>query len=80
MSGYAVVVQFGDGEPPTRIELPGYGAADAETARESLAHEIEHALQIDAPLMHWAPTASDAQTRVSIDPVKVTGVDLIETS
>jgi hypothetical protein len=79
MSGYALEVQFGDGEPPIRIELPGYGAADAETARESLAQEIEHALEIEAPLMYWAPTDSDTDARVPIDPVKVTAVDLIET-
>jgi hypothetical protein len=45
MSGYALEVHYGDGEPPVRIELPGYRADDAETARESLIQEIEHAVK-----------------------------------
>ena len=79
MSGYALEVQFGDGEPTVRIDLPGYRAADAETARESFAREIEHALEIEAPLMYWSPSNSDAETGVPIDPVKVTSIDLVET-
>jgi hypothetical protein len=76
MSDYALEVHYGDGEPAVRIELPGCGADDAETLRESLIQEIEHAVEIEAPLMSWAPNGSDAE--VSIDPAKVTSVDLIE--
>lgn len=76
MSNYALEVHYGDGEPPVRIELPGYPAAEAEIAREALIQEIEHAVEIEAPLMSWAP--SDAAEPVSIDPVKVTSVDLVE--
>ena len=79
MSDYALEVHYGDGEPPVRIELPGCRAEDAETARESLIQEIEHAVEIDAPLMYWAPTDSDPKAGVPIDPAKVTSVDLIET-
>jgi hypothetical protein len=76
MSDYALEVHYGDGEPTVRIELPGCAADDAETARESLIQEIEHAVEIEAPLMSWSPTGSDAE--VAIDPAKVTSVDLIE--
>lgn len=78
MSEYALEVHYGDGEPPTRIELPGYRAEDAETARESLIQEIEHAVEIEAPLMSWAPTDSDPAAGTPIDPATVTSVDLIE--
>jgi hypothetical protein len=76
MTDYALEVQYGDGEPPIRIELPGYRAGDAETAREALVQEIEHALEIEAPLMNWAP--ADDQAVAYINPARVTGVDLIE--
>jgi hypothetical protein len=79
MSDYALEVHYGDGEPPVRIDLPGYRAEEAETDRESLIQEIEHAVEIEAPLMYWAPTDSDAKAGVPIDPAKVTSVDLIET-
>jgi hypothetical protein len=78
MSGYQLEVHFGDGEPTVRIGLPGYGPADAETARETLLHEIEHAIEIEAPLMYWAPANADAEAGQPIDPVRVTSVDLTE--
>ena len=76
MSDYALEVRYGDGEPSIRIELPGYRAGDAETAREALIQEIEHAVEIEAPLMNWAP--SDEQAVALIDPARVTSVDLVE--
>jgi len=79
MSDYALEVHYADGEPPIRIELPGYRAEGAETARESLIQEIEHAVEIEAPLMYWAPADSDPEAGAAIDPAKVTSVDLIET-
>lgn len=79
MREYALEVHYGDGEPPTRIELPGYRAEDAETARESLIQEIEHAVEIEAPLMSWAPADSDPEAGTPINPATVTSVDLIET-
>ena len=78
MSDYVLEVHFGDGEPTVRIDLPGLGPDDAETARESLAHEIEHALEIEAPLMYWSPAGTSAEAGVPIDPAKVTSVDLVE--
>lgn len=80
MSDYALEVHYGDGEPPTRIELPGYAADDAETAWESLLQEIEHALEIEAPVMYWSPanSAPEAGAQATIDPTKVTSVDLVD--
>ncbi|HEY2175715.1 MAG TPA: hypothetical protein VGH85_18060 [Mycobacteriales bacterium] len=78
MSNYALEVHYGDGEPPVRIELPGYPAAEAEIAREALIQEIEHAVEIEAPLMTWAPDNSDQAAGAEIDPAKVTSVDLID--
>jgi hypothetical protein len=77
MSDYALEVKYGDGEPAIRIELPGYRVDDAETAREALIQEIEHAVEIEAPLMYWAP--ADSEAAATIDPAKVTSVDLVET-
>jgi hypothetical protein len=79
MSDYALEVHYGDGEPSVRIELRGYRTEEAETARESLIQEIEHAVEIEAPLMNWAPPDSDPEAEAPIDPAKVTSVDLIET-
>jgi hypothetical protein len=79
MSDYVLVVRYGDGEPPIRIELPGCRVQDAETARESLIQEIEHAVEIEAPLMSWAPADSGWGAGAQIDPAQVTSVDLIET-
>ena len=77
MSDYALEVHYGDGEPPVRIELPGCPAGEAETARESLIQEIEHAVEIEAPLMTWAPANADPEAGAQIDPARVTSVDLI---
>ncbi len=77
MSGYALEVHFGDGEPPTRIELPGCTAEEAEIARESLIQEIEHAVEIEAPMMTWAPANADPAAGAEIAPARATTVDLI---
>jgi hypothetical protein len=79
MTEYTLEVKYGDGEPTIRIELPGYRVDNAETARESLLQEIEHAVEIEAPLMSWAPDNSDSEAVTVIDPSMVTSVDLVET-
>jgi hypothetical protein len=78
MSHYVLEVHYGDGEAPVRIELPGYTADQAETEREALATEVEHALEIEAPLMYFAKGASSGPDGgVPIDPARVTSVDLV---
>lgn len=78
MSDYALEVKYGDGEPTVRIELPGCPVEEAATARESLIQEIEHAVEIEAPLMTWAPDNADPESGAEINPARVTSVDLIE--
>jgi hypothetical protein len=78
MSNYALEVHYGDGEPTVRIELPGCSADEAEIARESLLQEIEHAVEIEAPLMTWAPENSDQAAGAEINPARATSVDLID--
>jgi hypothetical protein len=80
MSNYALEVHYGDGEPTVRIELPGCSADEAEIARESLIQEIEHAVEIEAPLMTWAPSNSDQAAGAEINPARATSVDLINAS
>jgi hypothetical protein len=75
---YQLEVHFGDDEPTVRIELPGYDADAAEVARQSLLREVEHALQIEAPLIYAAATDDDPQAGEAIDPTKVTSVDLVD--
>jgi hypothetical protein len=75
---YALEVHFGDDEPTVRIQLPGHDADDAEVARQTLLRDVEHALQIEAPLIYSAATEDDPQAGQPIDPTKVTSVDLVE--
>ena len=79
-SHYALEVHFGDDEPTVQVELPGYSADDAEIARQSLLRDVEHALQIEVPLIYSAATEDDPQAGQPIDPTKVTSVDLVEPS
>jgi hypothetical protein len=78
MSGYALEVHYGDGEPPVRIELPGLKTDEAETAQETLIQEVEHAVDLEAPLMYWSATGADPDKGVPIDPLRVTSVDLVD--
>jgi hypothetical protein len=77
---YQLEVHFGDDEPTIRIELPDYSADDAEIARQTLLRDVEHALQIEAPLIYSAATDDDPQAGEPIDPTRVTSVDLVEPS
>lgn len=75
---YELEVHFGDDEPTVRVALPGYSADDAEVARQTLLRDVEHALQIEAPLIYAEATDDDSQAGPAIDPTKVTSVDLVE--
>jgi hypothetical protein len=75
---YVLEVHFGDDEPTVRVELPGYSDDDAEVARQTLLRSVEHALQVEAPLIYSAATDADPQAGEPIDPTKVTSVNLIE--
>jgi hypothetical protein len=80
MSDYVLEVHYGDDEPPVRIELTGCSPDDAETERQSLVTEIEHALQIEAPLIYSKATGDRPHAGTPIDPTRVTSVDLVEPS
>jgi hypothetical protein len=75
---YVLEVRYGADESPVRIGLPGHDADAAEVKRQALVTEIEHALEIDAPLIYSDATADDQQAGVAIDPGRVTSVDLVE--
>lgn len=77
---YVLEVHFGDDEPTVRVRLPGRTADEAELARQTLQRSIEHALQVEAPLVYAEATDADPQAGEPIDPTKVTSVDLIEPS
>jgi hypothetical protein len=80
MADYVLEVHDGEDEPPLRIELNGYSADDAETERRALATEIDHAVEIEAPLIYSGTTGSDPDSGVPIDPTRVTSVDLLDAS
>jgi hypothetical protein len=73
MSDYVLEVHYGEGADPIRIALHGCTPEEAEVARQDLAQEIEHAVEIEAPMMY-----SDLATDIAIDPARVTRVDLVE--
>ncbi len=77
MSDYALHVNFGTDEEPLRLTLTDYRPSDAETARQALERRIEHAIELDAPVVFSAATDDDPQAGVPIDPHRVTGVDLV---
>jgi hypothetical protein len=78
VTDYVLQVNYGDGEPPTRVALPGCSADDAEVARQTLLREIEHALSIEAPLIYSGATDDEPETGAPIDPTRVTSVDLVD--
>jgi hypothetical protein len=75
---YVLEVHFGDDEPTIKVELPDYSADEAEVARQSLLRDIEHALQLEAPVVYSAATDDDPEAGEAIDPTKVTSVDLVD--
>ncbi len=74
---YVLQVNFREDEPPLRIPLTGVTADEAELRRRSLLTEIEHAIEIEAPVMYSESTDADPRAGVAIDPFRVTGVDLV---
>lgn len=78
MSHYVLEVRYGADEPPVRIELAGYDADAAELKRQELVTEIEHAVDIEAPVIYSDATDDAREAGVAIDPVRVTSVDLVE--
>jgi hypothetical protein len=78
VTDYVLEVRYGDDEPPTRVGLANCDADEAETARQALVKQVEHALAIEAPVVYSDATEDDPEAGVPIDPTKVTSVDLVE--
>ncbi|MDT4938528.1 MAG: hypothetical protein QOG80_2199 [Pseudonocardiales bacterium] len=78
MPDYVIEVQYSDGEPPLRIPLAGYEPDDAELERQYIAHEIEHAREIESPLMLTELRSGPLEEHLAIPVVGVTSVDLLD--
>jgi hypothetical protein len=77
MDSYLLQVNYGEDEAPVQIALRDCSADDAETERQALARQIEHAIDLDAPLIYTSARTSDPDAKTSIDPTRVTSVDLV---
>lgn len=80
MTDYVLLVRYGDAEAPVRVELPECTPGDAETARQALLREVEHAVEIEAPSMYTTASQAATDARITIDPHRVTSIDLVEAS
>jgi hypothetical protein len=77
MGDYVLRVRYDD-EIAAEIPLRDCDPGDAETERQALAKEIEHAVELDAPLVYTSARAADPDKKVSIDPARATSVDLVD--
>lgn len=77
VSDYVLQVHYGEQDPPVRIPLRGVTADDAEVRRQALVTELEHAREIEAPLVYSDATVAAPEAGVPLDPTRVTGVDLV---
>jgi hypothetical protein len=77
MTDYVVMIHLGEADAPVRVALTDCSPEDAEVRRREIATEIEHAVEIEAPLIYTEATPDDPTAGVPIDPARVTRVDLI---
>lgn len=78
MSRYVILVHYGEGEPPVTVPVPTDDPEAAETRRQALVKEVDHALEMDAPVIYSDATGSDPQVGVPIDPRRVTTIELVD--
>jgi hypothetical protein len=78
MSDYELEVHYGEDEPPVRIPMADCDADDAEAARQALRKRIEHAIDLEAPLVYSEATDDHPDAGIAIDPTRVTSIDLVE--
>jgi hypothetical protein len=77
MGNYLLRVHYADRDEPIVIKLSDCGPAEAEVERQALAKQIEHAAEIEAPLLY--PDSPDgAGSATPLDPARVTRVDLVD--
>ena len=78
MPDYVIEVRYGDGREPLRIPLHDVSPEDAETDRQQVAHEIEHARELGAPCMIDELSAGPLGERVEIPVEGAVEVDLVD--
>jgi len=77
MGTYLLQIHHVDRHEPITIKLSDCGPAEAEVERQALAKQIEHAAEIEAPLLY--PQGPDgAGAAIPLDPAGVTAVDLVD--
>lgn len=74
---YVLEIHLGTDAAPVRVELTGCSIDDAEAKRQALATEIEHAVEIEAPLIYVDETGAPSSSGTPVDPTLVTSVDLV---
>ena len=78
MANYALEIRYREGEPPIYIRLPNRTPDEAEAKRQAFAAEIMHAVEIEAPQVQANVVDPDLDSDVSIDPARVTEVNLVD--
>ena len=71
-------IRFGDGEQTVLVPLPGCTPEQAETKRDAVAQELEHAVEISAPLVSLHDIDPDLPEGIAVDPSRVVEVDLVD--
>ena len=78
MPDYVIEVRYGNGQPTVRIPLRGVSADDAEADRQQIAHEIEHARELQAPCMIDELHSGKLPAHVEIPVDGAVEVDLVD--
>jgi hypothetical protein len=78
MPDYEIEVRYGNGEPPLSIPLVGYEPEDAELEREEIAEEIDHAREIESPLVLTELRSGPLDQEIAIPVDGVISVDLVD--
>lgn len=75
---YVILVRYAEGEPPVHVPVPTDDPGEAEARRQALVTEVDHALELDAPLLYSDATGDDPVAGVPIDPKRVTSIELAD--
>jgi hypothetical protein len=77
VSRYLILVHYGEDEPPVEVPVPD-DPDEAEAHRQALVKEVDHALEMDAPVIYSDATGDDPRAGVPIDPRRVTTIELVD--
>lgn len=78
MPDYVIEVRYGTGQDPVRIPLTDVSPEDAETDRQQIAHEIEHARELGSPCLIDQLSAGPLPEHIEIPVDGAVEVDLVE--